>query len=319
MNELQGSDFRVFGAVEHIAARRPVGLTFGNFDGVHRGHQKILAELKALSAPYPTVAFTFDPHPAHVLRDPSEKPLLMTLQERVDALLAAGADIVYVQRFDPEFATLTADAFCETFLPSRFDVRAAVLGFNFCYGRDRQGCWAHFMPFARKFGWKASQPSPLLLDGVEVSSSKVREFVLQGEVAEAARYLGRPYGIAGTVVQGDQRGRLLGFPTANLFTEKKILPANGVYAVRVDVEGMATGLPAVMNCGVRPTVAKGLHMQLESHILDFTADIYGRAVKFHLLRYLREELRFGGLDALKAQISLDVASARTFFKWNPPV
>jgi riboflavin kinase/FMN adenylyltransferase len=288
-------------------------MTFGNFDGVHLGHQKLIAELRELSNPHPTVAFTFDPHPSHVVRPAQEKPLLMTLEERVSALLSAGVDAVYVQAFDQAFASLTADAFLETYLPERFEIRAVLLGFNFCYGRERQGCWSHFKPIAHAHGWKARHSTPLALDGVEISSSRIRELLLQGSVEEATRALGRPYVLEGVVVKGDQRGRLMGFPTANLEAAKRVLPPNGVYACAVDIEGVGVGLPAVMNCGVRPTLGAGLRHQIEAHILDFDRDIYGAKIRFHVLRYLRSELRFSGLDALTTQISADVAAARAFF------
>jgi riboflavin kinase/FMN adenylyltransferase len=317
MDELTGDDFRAFGRTAVIVGHESVAMTFGNFDGVHRGHRKLLEELKAFSDGLPVVAFTFDPHPSHVLRPGAAKPLLMSLNERVAALLASGADIVYVQKFDSAFASLTADEFCGVFLASRFDIKAAMIGFNFCYGRDRQGCWSHFRPFAERFGWKAAHSSPFLLDGVEVSSSKIRELIQSGQVDEAARYLGRPYMLDGIVVRGNQMGRQIGFPTANLGTDKKILPANGVYSCLVDVDGVGDRLPAVMNCGVRPTLGAGLATQIEAHILDFSQDIYGLSMKFHLLRRLRDEMRFQGLDSLKEQIALDVASAREYFLRNP--
>lgn len=318
MGTLVGPDFVVHGRTELISERLPIGMTFGNFDGVHLGHQKLLEELREFSAPHPIVAFTFDPHPSHVVRPAQEKPLLMTLEERIQALLDAGADAVYVQTFDKTFASLTADAFVEAFLPSRFNLHSILLGFNFCYGRDRQGCWSHFRPLAKAHGWKVAHSTPLLLDGVELSSSKIREWVLQGNVEEAIRALGRPYALEGIVVKGDQRGRTIGFPTANLETTKQVVPAHGVYACQVDIEGVGTGYRGVMNCGVRPTLGAGLKLQIEAHILDFDRDIYGARIKFHLLRYLRSEMRFDGLDALKAQIAADVAAASTHFNALTP-
>ena len=319
IGKLVGADCEVHGRTELVSGRIPVGMTFGNFDGVHLGHQKLLEELREFSSPHPIIAFTFDPHPSHVVRPAQEKPLLMSLEERVHALLEAGADAVYVQNFDQSFATLTADEFVESFLPSHFALHSILLGFNFCYGRDRQGCWSHFRPLAKAQGWKVAHSTPLLLDGVEVSSSKIRECVIHGNVEEASRALGRPYALDGIVVKGDQRGRTIGFPTANLETTKQVVPAHGVYACRVDVEGVGEGFRGVMNCGVRPTLGAGLKVQIEAHILDFDRDIYGAKVKFHLLRYLRSEMRFNGLDALKGQIAADVAAATTHFNAHAPL
>lgn len=313
---VEGSDFSLHGQTELVLNRSLVGMTFGNFDGVHIGHQKLLEELKVLSSPHPIVAFTFDPHPSHVVRKGQEKPLLMSLQERIRALLAAGADAVYVQTFDKAFASLTADEFVDSYLPSHFNLHSILLGFNFCYGRDRQGCWSHFRPLAHSHGWNIAHSTPLLLDGVEVSSSNIREWVVQGNVEEAARALGRPYALEGVVVKGDQRGRVIGFPTANLETTKQVVPAHGVYACLVDVEGVGERFRGVMNCGVRPTLGSGLKLQIEAHILDFDRDIYGARVKFHLLHYLRSEMRFAGRDALKGQIAADVASANERFNAN---
>ena len=306
--------FKIFGKSEAVLERQEVAITFGNFDGVHAGHQKLIRELSAFADGRTTVVFTFDPHPSRFFGRLAPKPLLMSLEQRVELLLKAGADCVYVKKFDEEFARLSADDFCFRFLPRVFNVYAVLLGFNFCYGQKREGCWTHFWPIAEKLGWKAQSSSPLCIENIEISSSKIRELLLEGNVELAAEFLGRPYALCGEIVSGQQRGRTIGFPTANLKLVNELAPADGVYACTVEVEGCTKKLRGVMNCGVRPTIGYHLAKQVEAHILDFDGNLYGRKAVFHLLKHIRSEIKFANMAELKSQIELDVLEARNFFE-----
>ena len=314
MNRHRGADFTVYGKADAVLKRRPVAVTFGNFDGVHKGHQKLLSDLREIAGGNPTVAITFDPHPSRFFNLKDAKPMLNSLEERVKLLLENGADIVYVQDFNSVFSALSADDFCRDFLPSRFFVYAALLGFNFCYGKKRVGCWTHFKPIADQFGWVSKQAAPFSVFNVEVSSSKVREALAAGDVALAEKLMGRAYFIQGQVVEGDKKGRTLGFPTANLNCRNEILPQNGVYAVKVKLPGEAHLRLGALNCGFRPTMGAGLKLQTEVHILDFDQDIYGHNLEVFLYEKIRSERRFDSLENLKTQIATDVASVRRFFE-----
>jgi riboflavin kinase / FMN adenylyltransferase len=311
MREHRGKDFCVYGKIESVLNRRPVALTFGNFDGVHIGHQKLLSDLKGFSNGNPVLAITFDPHPSHFFAGREPKPLIMSLEDRVEALFAAGVDIVYVQSFDSIFSSLTADEFCEDYLPSRFMISAVLLGHNFCYGKRRSGNWDHFSPIALRLGWRCEQAVPKRLHDKDVSSSRVREAIQQGDLGLARQLLGRPYGLKGLVIKGDQKGRLLGFPTANLLCLNDILPQNGVYAVKVKVKGQS--FYGALNCGFRPTLGEGLKLQIEVHILSFDDDIYDCEIEIFLFEKMRSEKKFVNLDSLKEQIAEDILAVKRFF------
>jgi riboflavin kinase/FMN adenylyltransferase len=305
----------LFGRTEVIASEQVVALTIGNFDGVHLGHQQVLKKLIASSHGCPTVALTFHPHPTVLLSPELAKPSLSSLQQRVQLLLATGIDVVVVQNFSKEFASLSADEFITDYLLKRFKLSAAVLGFDFCYGAQRKGNWEHFEKSASRYGFAAFRSEPYLMHGLPVSSSRIRSAIQQRDFQLASEMLGRDFSLSGIVVQGDQRGRQLGFPTANLGLEEQniLIPPYGVYAVEILLPNESAPRFGVMNCGVRPTIAQGLKLQIEAHILDFDADIYGSNVRFSLKKFIRTEMKFSGLDHLKAQIQDDVTQARIFF------
>jgi riboflavin kinase/FMN adenylyltransferase len=314
-------EFAIFGRTEVVDSHCPIALTIGNFDGVHRGHQHVIQTLKQFSDGLPLVALTFDPHPANVLFPSLTKPAIEPLTERVQMLLRLGLDAVVVQKFTPEFAQLSADEFISEYLLKNLGVSKAVIGFDFCYGTQRQGDWEHFEAAGKKFGFAARRAEPLSVDGAPVSSSRIRAAVQSAEFSLAERLLGRPFALTGRVVKGDQRGREMGFPTANLGFEHDLplLPPFGVYAANVSiVDGESSHqlpnlLRGVMNCGVRPTIASGLKLQIETHILDFSGDIYGKKIIFQPQKFIRTEMKFSGLEQLKMQIQNDVREARNFF------
>ncbi|WGL61529.1 bifunctional riboflavin kinase/FAD synthetase [Pigmentibacter sp. JX0631] len=307
------NSFKVIGKEDILQKKNKIAITFGNFDGVHLGHIHLLNELKKISKNSPIVVVTFDPHPAVYFSGVS-KPLLNTIGDKVKLLLESGASAVVIQPFNQSFANLSADDFCN-WLKENFNICAVILGYDFCYGKQRLGNFEHMKAFAEKEQWEIRKAEAFkLYTSKVVSSSSIRELISQGQVEEAEQLLSRPYFLPGTVVRGDQRGRLIGFPTANIdLHEELVVPKYGVYACFVEIESSKELLPAVMNCGVRPTIAKGLKLQIEAHILNFSQDIYGKEVKFFLKKFIRGEMKFESIDQLKEQITKDVEQAKNLF------
>jgi riboflavin kinase/FMN adenylyltransferase len=306
-------------------------VVIGNFDGVHRGHQAVLAEARELGRArgLETLVLTFDPHPAFVLGG-TEPPRLTTIARRA-SLLLEWADRVAVRTFDRAFANTSPEDFAAG-LRSELGARLVVVGENFRFGHQRAGDRAQLVELGRALGFEVHAHALAGDAHGRYSSSRARTAVLNGELAVAREVLGRPHSISGTVVKGEQRGRTIGFPTANLDHVTELAPPRGVYAVRVEVirspedalveqlaslplRGMGAGLPrggvpGVMNHGVRPTVGAGGAPSLEIHVFDFEGDLYGQRLRVHLAAKLRDERKFAGLDALKAQIVDDAARAR---------
>jgi len=308
-------NFSIYGRESIITEHQPIALTIGNFDGVHCGHRHVIETLRGFASGLPLVALTFDPHPSQILSPVNVKHAIEPTSERVRVLLSLGLDAVVVQKFTQDFSRLSADEFVFDYLAREFSIAKAVIGFDFCYGTQRTGQWQHFQAAAAKLGFSALRAEPLIVEGAPVSSSRIRSAVQAADFALAERLLGRPFSLSGTVVKGDQRGRIIGFPTANLgFNhETPLLPSYGVYAVEVLLEGESECRYGVMNCGVRPTISSGLKLQVETHILDFSGDIYGKKIIFRLRKFIRTERKFSGLEELKSQIQSDSEAARVFF------
>lgn len=295
----------------------PSAVAIGNFDGVHRGHASVIAALAAESRRVGASAtvLTFDPHPAVVLgRAPP--PLLTPLERKATLLRRAGVERVVVRAFSLELASWTPARFAEELLAARLAARHVIVGENFRFGHRRAGDVNLLAELGSRLGFSVSS-APLLADEVgTLSSTRVRAAIAAGDVEVAAAMLGRLHAISGEVVHGDARGRTLGFPTANLGDVVEELPLSGVYAVAVDElgaseeEARGVGL-GVMNVGVRPTVGDGAVVpRVEVHLFDFAGDLYGRRLRVSLVRRLRGERRFAGLDELRAQIARDCVDAR---------
>jgi riboflavin kinase/FMN adenylyltransferase len=300
----------VFAGSEHYAAagHAPV-LTIGNFDGVHRGHQHLLgavvARARALGAP--AAVYTFDPPPRTLLAPSQVPPRIMAWDDRVRLLGELGVAHIVVERFTRAFAQHTAEWFVDEVLGRRLRPVAMVVGHDFRFGRARAGDAALVR---RRLPAVPVEPvDALLLGGAVVSSSAVRAAVAAGDLPHATALLGRFHAVRGTVVAGHQRGRKLGFPTANVDTDAPLLPPPGVYAVWARVDGGALR-PAVANLGVRPTFGTLGGFSVEVHLLDFSGDLYGHALDVCFVARLREERRFADLDALAEQIRADVRAAR---------
>ena len=285
----------------------------GNFDGVHRGHQALFARasLAARERGLVPVALTFDPHPRVVLGG-APPALLTTTERKVELIGRLGVDHIFIRRFDRAFAGWPPERFVEELLVKGLRARVVIAGDNFRFGAKRAGDDALLRALGPKLGFEAFTLEATDEKG-PLSSSRARESVDAGEVGEAAGVLGRWHSIEGVVERGDQRGRAIGFPTANLGGVKEVVPPHGVYAVVVDQKG-PTGYRAlaagVMNIGVRPTVGGDARRTLEVHLFDVSPDLYGETLRVHFVARLREEKKFDGLAALKDQIARDVERGR---------
>ncbi len=299
----------------------------GNYDGVHLGHRALVATARRVAAeangsarapdgarvPLRVIALTFDPHPLHFVAPDRAPPLLTDVARRVELLRAAGADEVVVQRFDRDFSLLSPEAFVDEILVRELGACAVVVGRDFRFGAGRAGDVALLEQLGGARGLRVSTVAPVSFDGELVSSSQIRAALARGEVERAARMLTRVHDLTRRVVRGDQRGRTIGVPTANLELAGLLAPADGVYAVAVRVlDGepslTATRHQGVANLGVRPTVQGGRSMEV--HLLDFDADLYGRQLRIGFVARLRSELKFPDLAALRAQIERDIEAAR---------
>jgi len=283
-------------------------VTVGNFDGVHRGHRELIlaAERQAEHLGGPTVAVTFDPPPTHLLYPNTVKPPLTTLVQRAELLGEAGADFVVVLQADAGLASLSPIAFFEDVLRGLFQAKAVVEGYNFRFGRNRAGDGEQLRSLCDAAGVTFEEVSPLMIAGEAVSSSRVRAALLACDVVAATLHLGRRYSLQGTVVTGAQRGRTLGFPTANLADVPTVLPGNGVYAVTAMVDDRTYA--AAANIGPNPTFGDDSR-KIEVHLIDFSGDLYGRNLKIEFVQRMRETKPFSGIATLKAQLQLDIAAA----------
>ena len=288
--------------------------TIGNFDGVHLGHQAVLGQLaeKADERGLPLTVVTFEPQPQEFFRPEQAPPRLTRFREKVQALRRYAVDRVLVLRFDERFSRLSPGAFIRDLLVDGLGVRYLVIGDDFRFGKDRAGDFAMLQAAGRTHGFEVVNMHTFALDGVRVSSTRVRAALAEGDLNAAEKLLGRVYRMSGRVAHGDKRGRTIGFPTANIHLHRINTPLRGVFAVELfGVTGEP--LPGVANLGTRPTV-DGMRTLLEVHLLDFDGDLYGRHVHVDFLHRLRDERRFDSFDALKAQILSDVEQARAYFR-----
>ncbi len=282
----------------------------GNFDGVHRGHLAVLNTAAALAAKIgaPLVAACFKPHPRRYFAPDSPPFRLHSDAQRARALAQAGAARVHLIPFGPETAAMSPEAFTRDVLAQGLKLDGVVTGGDFRFGKDRAGGADDLARLGGAFGFEARAAEEVAGEGGKISSTQIREAIQAGAPERARDLLGRPFAIEGVVAKGDQRGRTIGFPTANVALGDYVRPKFGVYAVRARLADGRT-VPGVANIGRRPTVA-GLDARLEAHLFDFAADLYGETVEVALEAFIRPETKFDGLDALKAQIAKDSAKAR---------
>jgi riboflavin kinase / FMN adenylyltransferase len=289
--------------------------TIGNFDGIHRGQRAILETVvaRAEAADVPSALVTFDPHPLSVLRPEQAPPLLATPEAKARRVEELGVDALLVVRFDQELAETPAEAFVRGFLAGRLAVREVHVGEGFSFGHRRGGDFELLRRLGEELGFEAHAVPAVELGGERISSTRIRRAVAEGRMEDAAEMLGRPYSLSGTVARGDRMGKRLGWPTINLRPETELVPQEGVYAGRVHLAGFPSVFTCVTNIGTRPTVYENYQRVVESHILDFSADVYGEWVEVELHKRLREERLFPTVMDLSAQIRRDVESTREYF------
>ncbi len=287
--------------------------TIGNFDGVHLGHQAVLGQLAEAAGRLglPTAVITFEPQPQEYFGAAAQAPRLSRLREKLQALRRYAVDRVVCLPFNAALAEMPAQQFIQRLLVDGLAVRYLVVGDDFRFGRGREGDFAMLKAAGQRYGFQVVSMHSFCVDGERVSSTRVREALGRGDMATAAKLLGRGYRMSGRVARGEQLGRQLGFPTANIHLHRQAIPIRGVFAVEMfGIEGEP--LMGVANVGVRPTV-DGSRTLLEVHLFDFDQQIYGRYVEVVFLYKLRDEVRFASLDALKQQIGLDAVAARDYF------
>jgi riboflavin kinase/FMN adenylyltransferase len=296
-------------------------VALGNFDGIHLGHQAILAEAASIArdAGARLSVLTFEPHPRQMFQPGTPAYRLTPFRIKARQLAELGVEDLFVLHFDAALAALEAEAFVEGVLARGLGARHVVVGYNFTFGHRRQGNVERLQALGGAHGFGVTSLEPVEnADGVTYSSTMIRDFLMRGEPARASALLGRFWEIEGRVEHGDERGRTIGFPTANVAIGEYIVPALGVYAVRAGVdEGTETvWRDGAANLGRRPTV-DGQSLTLEAHLFDFAGDLYGRHLRVALVERLRPEKKFDGLDALKAQIARDCADARRILAVAP--
>lgn len=292
--------------------KQPV-LALGNFDGVHRGHRKILDRLSRVASEraVTSVMMTFDPHPPRIVRPDKAPPLLMTTAQKLEAVAAAGVQGAAIVRFTVDLSRWDPETFVRTVLVDWLRVSEVWVGANFLFGHDRTGNFSMLRLLGARYGFKAEKIDPVRYKDFVVSSTRIRRLISEARVDEAGALLGHQYFVDGKVVLGDQRGRTIGFPTANLCTENELLPPNGVYATTATLNGVV--LPSVTNIGVRPTVDNSGRVSIETHIFNCNRDLYGATLRVGFVQRLRDERAFDSLDALKTQIAVDCGRARVLF------
>ena len=302
---------KVYTQIEDFRNIKNPVVTTGTFDGVHLGHQKIISRLidVAKEEQGETVLLTFYPHPRMVLfPDDNELKLLNTQQEKIRLLENYGIDHLIIYPFTKEFSRLTSVEFVRNILVNSLQTKRLVIGYNHHFGRNREGSFEHLKEFGPVYGFDVEEIPAKDIDHIEISSTKIRQALQAGEVEVAATYLGHTYSVNGKVVQGKQLGRTIGYPTANILMEDKykLIPADGVYAVKVELNGVM--YQGMLNVGNNPTI-EGKGRSLEVNIFDFDQNIYGDEATIYFIERLRDEVKFNGLDELKAALAKDKVNA----------
>jgi riboflavin kinase/FMN adenylyltransferase len=257
------------------------------------------------------MAMTFDPHPPRIVRPDKAPPLLMTMEQKLEGLQRAGIACVAVVRFTHEMSQWDPETFVRAVLVDWLRVSEVWVGANFLFGHERSGNFSLLRTLGQRFGFRAAKIDPIRYKEFVVSSTRIRRLVAEGRMDEAAALLGHQYSIDGTVVEGRRRGRTIGFPTANLRTENELVPPHGVYATTITIDNIVRA--SLTNVGVRPTFGENTETTIETHVLGYAADLYGRRVRLGFVQRLRDERRFDDIDALRAQIEADVRRAERLF------
>jgi riboflavin kinase/FMN adenylyltransferase len=288
-------------------------LALGNFDGLHRGHMKIIDRVRQRAGERggTPAAMTFDPHPPRVLRPDKAPALLMTPEQKIEALRRSGMQGLAVVRFTRELSLWDPEMFVRTVLVDWLHVAEVWVGANFLFGHERAGTFSVLRSLGARYGFRAEKIDPVRYKDFVVSSTRIRRLVSEGRVDEAGALLGHHYFIDGAVVRGAGRGREIGFPTANVSTENELLPPAGVYATTATIDGVVR--PAITNVGMRPTFGDVDRMTIETHVFELNQDLYEKQLRLGFVQRMRDERAFPDVDALRAQIEADCRSARRLF------
>ncbi len=310
---------KVFQGFDQIKKIKNPVLTIGTFDGVHLGHQKIIDQLndEAKKIGGESVLFTFYPHPRMVLYPESHGlRLIQTQVEKVDKLRRMGLQNVIIHPFTKEFSRLSAIEFVRDFLVNQLNVKKLVIGYDHQFGKNREGSIDFLLEVCDTYGFEVIEIAAQEIDDVNVSSTKIRNAIKSGDIETANSFLGEPFLVNGIVEEGSALGRELGYPTANINiqSEIKLIPGNGVYAVKVEVEG--SWHLGMMNIGIRPTIDVDSFAKIEVHLFDFNDNLYGKSLTVQLLSRCRDEIKFNSLEELKNQLKKDEAIIRAFFNSN---
>lgn len=294
-------------------------LSIGNFDGVHLGHQAVLRHVVERARELETVptAMTLEPHPVKLLRPRQAPQLVSTLEQKLQLIERTGVEVTMVVPFTHRLARMEAVDFVRSVIVDRLQVREVYIGANFRFGADRRGDVDLLVAMGRELGFVAASAPTVVWDGETVSSTRVRRAIAAGRVEDAARLLGRPVYVDGSILEGKRLGRKLGFPTLNVECENELFPAFGVYLTAVHIPSFGRTFSSVTNVGVRPTVYENSVTTIESHVLDFAADIYRERVRLSFLSRLRDEQNFPSTTDLMVQIRRDVDTAREWFAAHP--
>lgn len=305
---------RLFHGTDNADIARPTVLTLGVFDGLHLGHQlimKTVVERSQAVRAVPTV-ITFEPHPRAVLHPESAPPLLQTFDQKIEALSVLGIEQTIVIHFDQAFSQIRAQDFLREVVADRLRAKEVYLGRGFAFGHNREGNIDLLKSVSQTLGFFADEVPEVRLRGHRIGSTRIRELLSCGRVNLARRMLGRPYGVEGPVVRGAERGVKLGFPTANILPQNRVIPRGGVYVTATLIEGQWRR--SVTNIGTRPTFDDGRGISVETHVLNWSGDLYKDVVRVRFLHRLRDEKKFESVDQLKSQIGYDVSRAQHYFK-----
>jgi riboflavin kinase/FMN adenylyltransferase len=289
-------------------------LTIGNYDGIHLGHRRIIERVKERARELSGVSMlmTFRPHPLHLLRPDKELAAITPLEEKKRLILEAGIEVLYIVPFTAEFAKIEPEEFVASILVGKLGIKGLVIGYDFRFGRLGRGNTPFLQEAGRRSGFFVEVVDPVALEGEKVGSNRIRTLVSAGDAAKAARFLGRPFAIEGTVVRALGRGKTIGYPTINLETDYSLIPNTGVYVTEAEIEGRKYG--GVTNIGFNPTFGDGQERSIETFVLDFDGDVYEKKVRLYFLERIRDEMKFGSAEELTAQIARDVETGRSYFR-----
>jgi riboflavin kinase / FMN adenylyltransferase len=304
---------KIFHGTDNAKILRPTVLTLGVFDGLHLGHQRIMQTVieQARKVNAVPTAITFDPHPRAVMHPENAPPLLQTLDQRLAALEFLGIEQAIVIRFNKDFASIEAESFLREIVHDRLHAKEVYLGKGFAFGKNRNGNIELLRRMSQELGFFADEVPEVQLRGQRISSSRIRELLACGKINLARRMLGRPYGVEGTIIHGAERGRTIGFPTANLKPKNRVIPRFGVYATATLINDVWR--KSITNIGVRPTFENEAEPSIETYIFDYDGNLYGDVLRVRFLHRIRDEKKFNGIDELKNQIQKDTQRMLDYF------